>query len=441
MKKKWNILLCAALAALLLCGCAPQTVEDMYALPKRSEEYNQLQSAIDIAMVGLTYSAPLSGENRQSVQMADLDGDGVDEYLVFAQGTSEKPLHVLIFCQEADGSCLLAEVITSTGSAFEQVEYVQIDDLPGYELVIGRQVSDQVLRSVSVYSFAGGDANQLMKVGYSRYFTCDLDLDGQKELMVLQPDEMDTDRGKAMLFRYTEGVMERSVEAILSEEPSQVKRISQSSLHPGYPAIYITSSVDESTIITDVLAMKDGRLTNISVSNETDTSVQTLRNYYVYADDIDGDGILELPSLVTMKAVSPWEDNEEKFLIRWYAMDLDGEEVDKAYTFHNFVGGWYLQLHYDWARRVSVEQDGGTYTFYVWDDFYQSATALFSVYVLTGSDRNAVATEDGRFVLLQTEDAVFAARTEANAALFGISKDQLIDSFSLIQEDVQAGES
>ena len=78
MKKKILLLTMLMLTALLFTGCAMRTVEDMYALPKRSEEYNQFQSVVDSAMVGLTYSAPISGENQQTVQMADLDGDGVD---------------------------------------------------------------------------------------------------------------------------------------------------------------------------------------------------------------------------------------------------------------------------------------------------------------------------------------------------------------------------
>lgn len=96
MKRRILLVLLAA-AFGLLSGCALRTVDEMYAIPKRSEEYNNLQSAIDSAMYGLTYSAPVSGEHQQSVQMADLDGDGVEEYLVFAQGNSAKPLQILIF--------------------------------------------------------------------------------------------------------------------------------------------------------------------------------------------------------------------------------------------------------------------------------------------------------------------------------------------------------
>ena len=84
MKKRIWLLLLIVLASILLTGCALQTVDEMYALPKRSKEYDSLQSAIDSAMYGLSYSAPVSGENQQTVQMADLDGDGVEEYIVCA---------------------------------------------------------------------------------------------------------------------------------------------------------------------------------------------------------------------------------------------------------------------------------------------------------------------------------------------------------------------
>jgi len=86
VKRKICLMVLTLCAALLLSGCAMRTVEEMYALPRRSEEYNHLQSAIDAAMDGLSYSAPISGENQQTVQSADLDGDGVDECLVFAAG-------------------------------------------------------------------------------------------------------------------------------------------------------------------------------------------------------------------------------------------------------------------------------------------------------------------------------------------------------------------
>ena len=95
MFRRCNFIL-LLLVSLLLSGCALRTVDQMYCLPKRSQEYSDLQSAIDGAMVDLEYSSPLSGENRQTVQMADLDGDREEEYLLFARGSLDKPMKILM---------------------------------------------------------------------------------------------------------------------------------------------------------------------------------------------------------------------------------------------------------------------------------------------------------------------------------------------------------
>jgi len=436
---KRRALLLMLLAALLLTGCAPQTVEEMYALPKRSKVFDKLQFAIDSSMAGLTYCAPRSGENQQTVQMADLDGDGVDEYLVFAKGTAEKPLQVLIFKQEADGSVRKVETISSNGLAFEQVEYVQFDDEPGYELIIGQQVSDQLLRSVAVYTFSGGSAELMLLNVYSKFLTCDLDEDGFSELMILRPGEEQTQRGMAVLYSSKDGRIIRSVETELSQEPSRIRRLSEGKLQGGTPAVYVASAAEKNAIVSDIFAIKNGEFTNITFSTEADTSIRTLRNFYVYAEDIDEDGILELPSLITMKPVYGGQDREQRYLLRWFSLDINGWETDKLFTYHNYVGGWYLQLGGSWASRISVEEHDGVYAFYVWDSSYQQATALFNIYVLTGADRDREASSNGRFPLYRAEGVAYAARLEAGGSEYGITQEQMIRSFHLLRQDRNTG--
>ena len=169
MTRKFVILI-LALLALLLAGCTVQTVDDMYAPPKRSEEYSNLQSAIDRSMAGLAYCAPISGDHQQTVQIADLDGDGEEEYLLFAKGNEDRPLRILIF-KKYNGVYSLANTIESNGTAFEQVEYVQMDGNGGVEIVIGYQINNQVLRAVNVYTFKQGQAEQLFSSNYTKFLT------------------------------------------------------------------------------------------------------------------------------------------------------------------------------------------------------------------------------------------------------------------------------
>lgn len=435
MKRRILQIFVLLLTALLFAGCTPLTVAEMYAIPKRSEEYAHLQSAIDMAMAGLSYSAPISGENQQTVQMADLDGDGVEEYLVFAKGNTEKPLQILIFSQTEEGKCQIMTVIESNGSAFEQVEYVEIDHTPGCEIVVGRQVSDQLMGNVSIYSFKNGYAKQIMTSGYSRFLTCDLDKDDKGELVLIQPGESTLGTAVALLYNFRNGEMERSVEAELSCKTEDIRRVAVSNLQDGYPAVYVASAMNDNSIVTDVLTLKRGKFTNVSTSSELGTSVQTLRNYAVYGEDLDRDGVFELPKLVSMQLISMDYNIERQYLIRWYSMDSQGKTYEKLYTFHNYAGGWYIQLSSELAERVTIEQMGNTYIFYLWNDTFTEAVPLYTIYVMTGSDRETQANADNRFLLYRTDEVVYAARLEPVSAEYGITKDSMINSFGRIHQD------
>lgn len=439
---KRNRIVCAALLLTFLfslCGCM-MTVDQMYVPPRRSESYKNLQSVMDSVMGELEYCAPMAGENQQTVQMVDLTGDGSREVVVFASGTDEHPLKILVFRQVEEEYQLLT-TIESTGTGFDQVEYVQMDGNPGLELIVGRQVSEQVLRNVTVYRFVDGQAEQLLTVNYQKFLTLDMDENGLGDLFVLRPGRTDTDCGIVELYSAAGGTVTRSAEVTLSQPVGQLKRIMTGSLHGGEKAVFVASTVDDETIVTDVYAMVGGKLTNVSMSNESGTSVKTVRNYYVYADDIDQDGILELPSLISMRSPEPEHPSNREHLIRWYALGADGAEYDKRYTYHNYLEGWYMELDKSLVGRLCVvPEDTGRYAFCLWDESGEELTLLWTVYVLTGEGRSTTAAEDGRFVLLKTDSVVYAAQLENAALDLGISQEQLAKTFFLIQSDWKTGE-
>ncbi len=432
-------LFCLLLSAMILSGCSMQTVDQMYRLPKRSTDYSNLQAAIDKAMDGLAFSAPLTGENQQSVQMADVDGDTLQEYLVFAKGSSELPLRILVF-DRVDDVFVHTDTIESNGAAYDQVEYIQMDDKPGVEVIIGRQISDQLVRSVSVYTFSGGEAEQLVTANYRKFITVDLNENGLSELFILRPSKVETDSGVAELYSMETGIMERSNEATMSGPVDKLKRILAGKLHGGKNAVYVGSTVEDTALITDVFTLVDEMLTNVSLSNESGTSVQTLRNYYVYADDIDNDGVVELPHLITMVPLDNAPDTEQRDMILWYAMLPDGSTTDKLYTYYDSVGGWYLELDKKIAKRISVRCLGNMYEFYLWNEAYTSAQLLMSIFTLTGYNREEQSLSEGRFVLLKTDTVTYAASLESAAANYSITKESLIRDFYLVHQDWNTGE-
>lgn len=439
MKIYMKICLVLLAAALLLQGCSMTTVDQMYAPPERSEVYLELQSAINAAMYDKDFSSPRSGENQQTVQSVDLTGDGVMEYVVFARDNSGAALWVLIFTRQ-DDRYVLMDTVECHGTSFDQVEYVALDQAPGMEIVVGSQLADDVVRVLSVYSFAGGSVTQLMTTNYTEFYPLNLSGDERPEIAVLRPGDSGEGNGVAEFYAYVDGAMERSVEVNMSQSAEKIKRIIPGSLNDGFPALYVASEVDETSIITDVFAVVNGVYTNVTFSNESGTSVQTLRNYFVYAEDIDKDGIIELPDLIAMTPQTEAVFAAEKqHLIRWYSMDSDGREVDKLYTYHSFGNGWYVILNSEYASRLSVMQDGVSSRFFLWDDSGENNYPVMTIYSLTGQNREELA--EGKVLLYKGDSVIYAADLDVSADDYSSAAEELIANFHLIQRDWKTGET
>ncbi len=431
MKSKWLILL-GVLACLLLSGCAMKTVDEMYCLPRRSEAYQELQKVLDAELQNMEYCAPLSGMNQQPVQAADVDGDGVSEFLVFAKASGERPLRILVIERE-DQTFTLTDTLQFSGTAFDQVEYMAMDDRSGVELVVGIQLSNQLLRSVSAYTFTDGKGEKLLDVNYTNFLAVDLDRDNRGELFVLYPGQTEESPGFVALYEVEKGVVERSLEVKLSAPVSRLQRVITGELAGGETAVFVASALEDTVLVTDVYAMCGGVLTNISLSKDSGTSVSTIRNHFVYAQDIDGDGQLELPALIPMKTMSE-RNTQSEDLIRWYSLTITGEEVDKLYTYHNFVNGWYLVLDSTWAQQVTVTQDSTSYSFYLWDLAKENAIRVLEVEMLYTQDEISEAMENGSILLYQGESSAYVGTLTSDAAQFGLTQEWLRGSFHLIYD-------
>ena len=450
LKKEWGRLrgkraglaLLAAALTLLLSGCFVKTVDELYTLPRHSDEYDRLELVIEqlLNSQNASYAAPVSGVNQQSVQLADLDGDGLEEAIAFLKTAGDKPLKTCIFSR-ADGDYRLMDVIEGDGTSFASVEYAQLTDRPGAELVIGRQLSTDVLQSLSAYSYADGHVAELMSANYSQYRTVDLDGDGQKDIFILRFDT-EQPHGIAELYRWKDGQLEREPEAYLTDGASAVKRILTGSLTAEAQAVFVSSAYEENALVTDVFAFQDGTFRNLT-AREAESTVSTVRSYYVYASDIDGDGLIELPQILPLPAAEGSEENDSA--ISWYNLDLDGHSLPKLTTYHSFSGGWFLKLPDTWQNQFCITR--GTETdgvrgceFSQWKNG-RRADLIFTIYAFSGEDRNEAASADGRFPLAEKGDITYAAKLGTGKWADALSEDRLREMFHFIHIDWNSGET
>ena len=422
--------------ALLLTGCTDFRGDTLYRLPERPEEYGMLQEAIASAMTDSQFCAPLFGENRQPVQTADLTGDGVAEYVVFAKNRTTDRLEVLVFGQQKDACQLLAR-LDNSGAYFWQISYADMDGKPGLELVVGRGLNGELPGVAEIYGMADGSLQEMLQATCSQFIVHDLDDDLQYELMTVESGSSHADCAVAKLYRYENDEFALFGQAELSFPEASIHRLVAGSLQDHIPAVYIAGSPQEQTLQTDVLALKGNEFQNISGGN----GISTRRDQIVYAHDVDADGVLELPMLGHGKVVEGDTAAINQYLIGWYSVNLSGAHINKLHTFHNFRDGWYLQLEGDWSQRVFVEIQDQVYTFSVWDEQEKASEMILSIHIFTGNDRENQAVAENRFLLYRTETMVFSAKLDASSVSYGITQESLINSFHLILPDRYMGQT
>lgn len=438
-------LLCLLLTAFFLCtgGCTLKSANELYTLPAQSESYYDLQEAIDEVMGNeIEYCAPLAGENRQPIQMQDLTGDGRNEAILFALDEGEKPLKMYIFEQTGE-KYELVSTIEGSGNSYDEVCYAQLDGAPGLEIIVGRSISNQVLKSISVYTFQESSTVELMSANYSNYITHDLDSDGRQDLFLIR-FESEMQAGSVELYRYSEGMMVRDPDLLLSGGVMTVRRMIAGYTDTDIPAVFVASCPEENKVVTDVFAIRDGMMQNIAASNDASGSL-TVRNYNAYATDIDEDGLIELPDVQTLPDLMDAEDYTAFRLIRWFNLTLDGEKKDKMLTYHDYSHGFYLELDDEWDGRITITVDetvqGGVgYVFNCWNGTGLPAEEIFTLYLFSGDERRTLAVSDGRYLLADKNEVCYAVSfgdsewaSELDAATFG-------ERFHFIHIDWNSGE-
>ena len=115
--------------------------------------------------------------------------------------------------------------------------------------------------------------------------------------------------------------------------------------------------------------------------------------------------------------------------------------MDKLYTYHNFLGGWYLELSEDWFDRIAVHQRGNCHEFYLWDDAFRKAEKVLNVYALSGQNREEFAAQEGYFLLHKAESVSYVACLESKALSQGITQQDVMRWFHMIHTDWKTGET
>lgn len=454
--KKISVVFYMIMFSFMLSACFFQPVENLYHLPQQSQEYEQLigtisavRSTLEQGNPGVEYANILAGDNTATIQLQNLGDTGdVDTAITFFRVPgAENPMKIFIFSLDEEGDFVVNCVIEGQGTSILSVEFADINGIGKKEIVVNWQ--NNIL---GVYSldytpshYEGSiknavtqlpEATQLLTTTHSTYVLSDMNRNGTTDLSVVRLDVGGVN-SFVELFHWEEGALVTHSIANLSASITSLSTVRGNFITGNVPALYVSSNLVDGSRTTDVLALSNERLTNLTMDSESGISLSTVRNYHdIGPTDINTDGVLEIPNPVQLPTYT--EDDSVPttsfWLLDWTQYNSRGEASPVFTTYHNLADSWYFIIPNHWKDQISVSRDDSilgqrTVIFSRWNEAGSAPTPFLAIYQLTGPNRYTRAELPDRFELGGDSVTLYAASLMSDSWDCGLEQQDIIQSF------------
>lgn len=424
---------------LALSGCTVPSGDDLLTAPKPSKNYQTLQVELEKVLATQSYAAPLSGENRSTVQLVDLNGDGTEEAVSFFKKSGNSNEFTVYIHKKTDDAYVLTGTITGSGTGIQSVDYPVITPEGRRGIVISWQLTGEGMGALTMCDF---NADLTPKVQLEAECTAmeltDLNNDGAKDLLLIAGDL----KGKrtARLYQYIGGVLTPTGEAPINPEAVAIEsnRIYSARVADGLPAVFVEEKTSSGVgLTTDIFVFHDGVLQNLALDGEDSATRGTYRPLSVYATDINHDGITELPRAVLMAGYTDAAATDAIFMLDWYAYSVSEQPRRVCTTYQNVSEEWYFLIDDSWHSQITAtktSESGLTAVHFAQHTGQGEPIPVFSIYCATGTLRDYYAGRSDLIQLGENSKAVFFARISdsASQSSFRVTEDAIRGRFSLV---------
>lgn len=450
MRRKTVLITLAAMLCVLLSGCLPWSAEDSYKLPRPPRNYENLmqviaQSKRELAVAHSTTVEdvpPSAGDNTSTIQLLDMDEDGIQETAVtfFRVVGAEQPVRLYFYTLLEDDSYLVSNVLQGEGSGVYAVHYADLDGAAdpttgktNKEVVVSWQMgSDANYLGVYALEASQVQAQTLLMTTYESYQLADLDRDGLMELAIGRIDpELG---GEVEVHNWDTSGEDKAERVDLSKGVESITAMRANYLTEFVPALYISGQLSDGSRVTDVVSLRSGLLTNLALDPETGVSREQISLYReLPASDVNSDNILEIgrPREIQLSVGGnkPW-------LVDWVQYTSGGRARNICTTYHNSADGWYLVIPEHWQDKLVIYRNDNVsgqraVVFARWQGEDKEPLPFLSIYRLTGASRSLRATSGNRFILAEDSSTIYAA-TFYNTWDCGLDQNSLLENFRLI---------
>lgn len=309
-----------AACCLLLSACSSFqfNLTDLMQAPKLSEDqaeiYEALTDAAGVSDVQLKY--PKSGAYRSAFVMFDLDADGEKEALVFYNMPSwGGNVRIMILDHQQEKWVSVYDAV-GEGTDITEVDFRILTSSGRYCLMIGWEQGTSENTNISVYDYTGGQLRVLFESEYSQMLIEDIDQDGVQEIL-LGVFKASAKMGSIRLINDTDEGLQPVSRVVMDNTITKFLGIDIGFLSEDQTAVFVDAYTSSTQIVTEIMVYtEEGRLVPLS-GHAGDLDRLLVRELPVRCEDIDGDGILEIPVSLNEYNEEEREDDNRKNMIQY----------------------------------------------------------------------------------------------------------------------------
>jgi len=340
------------------CDILNANVESMIKKPDVNVLYAQITDKMtELETDSYTLVTAKRGKYQNSINFFDLDGDGVDEIIVFYRSAQAHPLtsnfvNIQIF-KQIDSKLISYFDIIGKGANIDKMDIVDLNNDGIYELIIGfisPIINDHKTFSIFEFDFYEQTYEDLYYNNYTEWLIDYIDGDEKPDIVYVHYNTLKSTSYLQLITYNTkiEMIVPFSTTDTLEFSPEFLNMSVIKTQDEAYTAILLTCKRKVMLSTTEILLWNDETkiLTNISRNDnyEVITTVENILDEFcsyntLFPQDIDNDGVLEIPicrylneEVVLLVDIG----NQYKTIYPYYWYNLESNKlVQKSLTYIN----------------------------------------------------------------------------------------------------------
>jgi hypothetical protein len=299
---------------------------------------------------------PIAAEQTKVATNEQLNDYGVVFYRMDAENANT---HINLLKRTDKGWASVADI----GGYSEEIAQVDFGDVNGDgfpELIVGWNLYNSNDKRLTVYDVKNRLSVLSSDKMYTEFIANDFTADGATDLLLLNAVTMER-AVSARLFSFAEGKL---VLRDLVSLDGGIQRFEQLLLveqEPGTLGVYVDGHKDPHTVVTELIYWKDGQLHAPFHNLATGLTSETAREMLTYCNDIDADGIVEVPLCTRLPGYENADVTKAFWKSSWHSYDItNGKFTRKFDSVVNARDSYVMKLSPNWPKNFTVYYDEQT---------------------------------------------------------------------------------